>query len=66
MRDLAATLGVTRLYALCHPEHRASSRVLEKCGFGLEGPLPDYSEFPNLKPGVRATVLCYAVGLPIC
>jgi ribosomal-protein-alanine N-acetyltransferase len=66
MRDLAARLGVTRLYALCHPEHRASSRVLEKCGFALEGPLPDYAEFPNLKPGIRATVLCYAVRLPIC
>jgi [ribosomal protein S5]-alanine N-acetyltransferase len=66
MRDLAARLGVTRLYALCHPGHHASSRVLEKCGFALEGTLPDYAEFPNLKPGVRGTVLCYAVRLPIC
>jgi RimJ/RimL family protein N-acetyltransferase len=66
MRDLAARLGVTRLYALCHPDHRASSRVLEKCGFVLEGTLAAYAEFPNLKPGVRDTVLCYAVRLPIC
>jgi [ribosomal protein S5]-alanine N-acetyltransferase len=66
MRELAARLGVTRLYALCHPDHRASSRVLEKCGFALEGTLAAYAEFPNLKPGVRDTVLCYAVRLPIC
>jgi len=66
MRDLASRLGVTRLYALCHPDHRASSRVLEKCGFALEGTPPDSAEFPNLNQGVRATVLCYSARLPIC
>jgi RimJ/RimL family protein N-acetyltransferase len=66
MRDLAAQLGITRLYALCHPDHRASSRVLEKCGFAFEGTLEKYAEFPNLDPGVRADVSCYAVRLPIC
>lgn len=66
MRDLAARLGVTRLYALCHPDHRASARVLEKCGFTLEGTLQRYAEFPNIDPRVHADVLCYAVRLPIC
>ncbi len=66
MRDLASRLGVTRLYALCHPEHRASSRVLEKCGFAFEGTLQGYAEFPNLDPRVHGDVLCYAIRLPIC
>jgi ribosomal-protein-alanine N-acetyltransferase len=66
MRDLASRLGVTRLYALCHPDHRASAHVLEKCGFSLEATLEDHSEFPNLEPGVRSSVLRYAGRLPIC
>jgi RimJ/RimL family protein N-acetyltransferase len=66
MRDLGAQLGLERLYALCHPEHRASARVLEKCGFLSEGTLRGYAEFPNLAPGVAADVLCYAVRRPIC
>jgi ribosomal-protein-alanine N-acetyltransferase len=61
MRALAFRLGVQRLYALCHPEHRASSHVLEKCGFSSEGLLPAHTEFPNLTPGITADVLCYAV-----
>jgi ribosomal-protein-alanine N-acetyltransferase len=60
MRDLAHSLGVVRLYALCHPEHRASQRVLEKCGFVQECTLRGHSEFPNLAPGVPADVLCYS------
>lgn len=64
MRDLAARSGVERLYALCHPGHRASARVLEKCGFLLEGTLPGYAEFPNLAPGLSADVLCYAARHP--
>src|SRR5262249_38528998 len=31
--DTARKAGVVRLYALCHTEHPASRRVLEKCGF---------------------------------
>jgi ribosomal-protein-alanine N-acetyltransferase len=72
MRDLARRLGVSRLYALCHPDHYASTRVLQKCGFLFEGTLPGYAGFPNL-PGRGAgqhapplAVLCYAVHLPIC
>lgn len=57
---VAEGLGVRRLYALCHPEHTASRRVLEKCGFAREGVLRRHSEFPNLRPGEPADVLCYA------
>ena len=64
MRDLASRLGVERLYALCHPEHTASWRVLEKGGFVREGLLRGYAEFPNLEPGAKRDVLCYAVVLP--
>lgn len=64
VRDWAAALGVERVYALCHPTHRASARVLEKCGFLCEGTLPGYAEFPNLAPGERGDVLCYAMRYP--
>ena len=60
MRELARGLGVQRLYALCHPDHRASHHVLEKCGFLREGRLRAHAEFPNLAPGVQSDVLCYA------
>jgi len=59
--DLARSLAVRRLYALCHHEHRASARVLEKCAFSLEGCLRAYAEFPNLAPGEPQDVFCYAV-----
>ena len=64
MRDRAAQLELERLYALCHPGHRASARVLEKCGFLCEGTLRGYTEFPNLAPGVPSDVLCYACRRP--
>jgi ribosomal-protein-alanine N-acetyltransferase len=60
MVDLAPRVGVQRLYALCHPQHSASWRVLEKCGFAREGTLRCYAEFPQLRPGVLDDVLCYA------
>lgn len=50
--DIARQTGVRRLYALCHPEHRASWRVLEKCGFVRESVRSQRAEFPNLAPGV--------------
>jgi ribosomal-protein-alanine N-acetyltransferase len=59
--ETARPLGVRRLYALCHHEHRASARVLEKCGFSLEGCLRAYAEFPNLQPGEPQDVACYAI-----
>ena len=53
-------LGLRRLYALCHPHHPASIRVLEKCGFVLEDRLPGFAEFPNLGSGRREDCLRYA------
>jgi ribosomal-protein-alanine N-acetyltransferase len=58
---VAARVGVMRLYALCHPEHKASAHVLEKCGFQREGILHAYSQFPNLTPGRRGNVVCYGM-----
>jgi ribosomal-protein-alanine N-acetyltransferase len=60
MRDLASGLGVRRLYAVCHPAHLASSRVMEKCGFTREGILSGHAQFPNLAPGVASDVVCYS------
>lgn len=45
---LAERLGLERLEATVHPDHAASRRVLEKCGFRLEGPLPGGVRFPQL------------------
>jgi RimJ/RimL family protein N-acetyltransferase len=58
---VARRLGVTRLYALCHPCHPASQRVLEKCGFRPDACGNRLAEFPNLAPGVLQEVLCYVV-----
>ena len=59
MVALAPTLGIRKLHALVHPEHPASQRVLEKCGFERESLLRCHSELPNLKPGEPSDVLCY-------
>jgi [ribosomal protein S5]-alanine N-acetyltransferase len=58
--QLAARLGVRRLFAHCHTDHHPSAHVLEKCGFEREGVLRAHSEFPNLQPGVPLDVLVYA------
>ena len=63
MVDLARTVRIRRLYALCHPDHQAAARVLIKCGFQLEGIRPRQSEFPNLNPGQLADVHCYVATL---
>jgi ribosomal-protein-alanine N-acetyltransferase len=61
MVDLAARLQVRRVYALCHTEHRASWRVLEKCGFQREGTLRRFQNFPNLITEELSDVYCYAI-----
>jgi RimJ/RimL family protein N-acetyltransferase len=61
MSRLAPTLGVKRLYALCHPNHRASWRVLEKCGFQREGLLRRYVILPNLSSDLPCDMFCYAL-----
>jgi len=60
MVKVAETMGLARLYALCHVDHKPSSHVLEKCGFEREGILRRYLEFPNLGDGGPADVHCYS------
>jgi RimJ/RimL family protein N-acetyltransferase len=59
MVDVARVTLVRRLYALVHPEHQRSMRVLERCGFTCEGTLQRHDEFPNLSPGEPSDVRCY-------
>lgn len=47
--NVALSLGLERLTACCHLEHRASQRVLEKCGFRREA-RDCQATFPNLAP----------------
>jgi len=61
--EVARSTGVVRLSALCHPEHSASRRVLEKNGFVLDDPPTRRAEFPNLAPGVQQDALCYVLPL---
>jgi RimJ/RimL family protein N-acetyltransferase len=60
MTTLACSLGVRWLYGLCHVDHRASARVMEKCGFSPEGVLRQHIAFPNISP-LRADVLRYGI-----
>ncbi|HEX5071153.1 MAG TPA: GNAT family N-acetyltransferase [Vicinamibacterales bacterium] len=59
--QLAPSLGIARLYALCHVDHRPSARVLEKTGFQYEGILRRYLAFPNIGDGSPSDVRCYSV-----
>jgi RimJ/RimL family protein N-acetyltransferase len=59
MVELAHELGVKRLEAVCHIEHRSSAHVLEKCGFLLETIRNNDTEFPNLAPGGKFDVFVY-------
>jgi ribosomal-protein-alanine N-acetyltransferase len=61
--EQAPALGIRRLTALCHVEHRASAHVLEKCGFRCDGVLPAHFEFPNLAKGQLLDVLSYTLEL---
>jgi RimJ/RimL family protein N-acetyltransferase len=63
MVALAKTLALTELTAQCHCDHRASVRVLEKCGFRLERRSPAAFVFPNLGPA-KQDVLTYVCELP--
>ena len=59
----AHELGVLRLEAYCHPDHRASWRVLEKNGFVREARLLRHTIFPNLDPTAPCDVLRYALDI---
>jgi len=61
MKTLAAELGLKRLYAGVHPNHRPSARVLEKAGFRNDGVARACAEFPNQAPGELQDVRLYAV-----
>ena len=61
MVDVAPRLGVLQLYALCHPDHRASRHILEKSGFTRDARWSKQVEFPNIAPGVLQDVLCYSL-----
>jgi len=63
MVALARTLPLRGIYALCHTEHRASTRVLEKSGFRFDARLPSHTEFPNLQPGHKQDVLRFTLQL---
>lgn len=58
--ELALRQRIQRLYALCHVDHPASARVLERCGFAFEGVLSRYLVFPNLEDQTAQDVRCYA------
>lgn len=58
---LARSLGVRRLYAICHTDHERSWKVLERCGFAREGILRAFTKFPNLASKSPADVFSYAV-----
>jgi ribosomal-protein-alanine N-acetyltransferase len=59
MVTLARRLHVIRLYALCHPAHGASQRVLDKCGFIKEGTWQQHSVFPNIAPEQPVDTDCF-------
>jgi [ribosomal protein S5]-alanine N-acetyltransferase len=63
--QLAETLRIAELFALCHPDHSASYRVLEKCGFVRQRELVPAAQFPNLAGGSRARALHYVLDLSI-
>lgn len=58
--ELAPRLGVIRLHAFCHVDHRASAHVLEKCGYAREGVLRRHTVFPNSGLAGPLDVLSYA------
>lgn len=60
MTALARSLGVVRLYAVCHPDNVASQHVLAKGGYIREGLLRRHTTFPNISPH-RSDVVCYAL-----
>lgn len=62
MVQVARQIGLRALHARCHPEHRASARVLEKCGFTFEQRVTAALVFPNLGP-TRQDVLSYGLSL---
>lgn len=59
MVQIAQHIGLTRVFGLCHPDHLASRRVLEKAGFTIDPNWSNKLEFPNLHLGIPQEVKCY-------
>ena len=57
---IAAAVPVRRLYAVCHPQHATSQRVLHKCGFVQEHRDTDPVVFPNHEIKAPQKVLSFA------
>lgn len=64
MVALAGILGVARLQAVCHADHAASRRVLEKCGFRVDESATPDAQFPNLEPDVPRRAVLYVIEPP--
>jgi len=58
--DAGRAMGLDGLIARCHPDHRASIHVLEKCGFILERRSKASLVLPNLSSD-KQDVLVYAI-----
>ncbi len=56
---VAQKLDLHSLFALCHPAHRASCRVLEKTGFRLDSTWSETITFPNLVGRQSIVPVCY-------
>ena len=57
---IAQSVGVMRLYAVCHLHHEAAIRVLERCSFAREGVMRKFRIFPNLHDTRPQDVCLYA------
>lgn len=57
--SIAQSIGLAGLYAFCHPDHAASIRVLDKCGFLRDESAVTLMVFPNLAGSRERDVLCY-------
>jgi RimJ/RimL family protein N-acetyltransferase len=61
--QLAETLPIAGLFALCHPDHSASYRVLEKSGFVRQPKRVKGAQFPNLSNDLQSDALCYELAI---
>lgn len=60
MVEVAAKIDVRCLHALCHTEHEASWRVLEKCSFKRAEDLIRNAKLPNLGDEVPVEMFYYS------
>ena len=58
---IATDTGIPSLHACVHPDHRASQRVVEKCGFQLDRSVDCEFVFPNHETGAPQPALYYSI-----